>query len=196
MQPTESSEAGPWQREGKSQILRFRAIALPMPAFGLLLGCLLLLPVGSATVLIGMGLGPLDGMLPVRGLTLIFGAALGLALCYALSAALRSVASEYTVRLSPSGIEISAPCRERFIELQDIRILRWRYSSDFARLVVVTGGGTTSLLLGLRKSQLRNGQQTALPPIPEECQQLLIRNGLSAHRSRRAQHLLVFHRGD
>ena len=194
-QSSEPPRTGSWQQDGDSNVLRFTACPMRMHTLALVI-TLMVLPIGAATAAMLISLDMMNFRFPVRVTIVVVGLGLAVPVCLIVFRTIRALATEYTVRLTPSRIDISSAREHQSFPLQDIRLLRWRSQTDYARLVLVTGTRKISLLAGLRRARLRSDRSIVLPPIPEGYQQHLAGLGFSAHRTRRAPDLVSFRRAD
>ncbi|GAA1050262.1 hypothetical protein GCM10009569_23810 [Arthrobacter russicus] len=176
-------------------MLQFTALPMRMHTLALVI-TLMVLPIGAATAAMLISLDMMNFRFPVRVTIVVVGLGLAVPVCLIFFRTIRALATEYTVRLTPSRIDISSAREQQSFALQDIRLLRWRSQTDYARLVLVTGTRKISLLAGLRRARLRSDRSIVLPPIPEGYQQHLASLGFSMRRTWRAPDLVSFRRAD
>jgi len=194
-QSSEPPRTGSWQQYGDSSVLQFTALPMRMHTLALVI-TLMVLPIGAATAAMLISLDMMNFRFPVRVTIVVVGLGLAVPVCLIFFRTIRALATEYTVRLTPSRIDISSARDQQSFALQDIRLLRWRSQTDYARLVLVTGTRKISLLAGLRRARLRSDRSIVLPPIPEGYQQHLASLGFSMRRTWRAPDLVSFRRAD
>ncbi|MDN5668028.1 hypothetical protein [Arthrobacter russicus] len=194
-QSSKPPRTGSWQQDGDSSVLQFTALPMRMHTLALVI-TLMVLPIGAATAAMLISLDMMNFRFPVRVTIVVVGLGLAVPVCLIFFRTIRALATEYTVRLTPSRIDISSAREQQSFALQDIRLLRWRSQTDYARLVLVTGTRKISLLAGLRRARLRSDRSIVLPPIPEGYQQHLASLGFSMRRTWRAPDLVSFRRAD
>ncbi len=171
-----------WGRDGDAAVLRFRAIPLRMRTLTLLI--VVAVAVGGALSASAMiALGDLVERIGPRFLILGIGLLLALPTYLVLLALVRRRTVDIRLSAGPDMLGLRIGDVTHDVALGDIRMLRWRTDSDYARIEL--SARELDLVLNVGLARQPGGAARQLPPLPARLLDAAERLGLRVSRSRR-----------
>ncbi|MDQ1128714.1 hypothetical protein [Microbacterium sp. SORGH_AS_0888] len=172
-----------WEHEAGVAIVHVGAVRLSMRALALGIAVAIALG-GSMAVVVLIAVDDIvTRWFSPQLAVVLFGGAIALPVYGVLAALVRRRTSPCTIAFDRGVLRITVGGERRELAFRDIRLLRWRQTSEYARLEVRVASRSETLLIGMARQA--PGVAAALPPLPRRVEAELVRSGLQASRTRR-----------
>lgn len=165
-----------WTSDGEGAVVRFAAVPLRLRTLSLVIAGVTT-AAGLVAVVAIIAANDLAERVGPRLLIIAFGIILGLPVYVALLSVLRRQTVECAVRFVRDRLRLEVGATTHEWRLRDIDLLGWRTDSDYARVVVRSGGEDVSVIVGIARQ--RSGVAAGLPELSGRMTAVLAGAGLT-----------------